>query len=208
MIDAITYEDMLEYIDNQNQPEEIVGILITRPDLNTGNEIVKSLNYYHHLTSHNINFYLPGYGAYWNPEKYPDMNAVTSIDGIKWYFSNKAFVEFVETLECESSWQYTGESELLLIPYHNKTLDFSEVGLFHLDKMLTDNTISSISSFITRLNRLLKNNRSTLLVSLQEGTKCLVETFIKEIINQLPTYISKPLKSGRHYLCQDFSKYI
>ena len=139
---------------------------------------------------------------------YSFMNAVTTIDGIKWYFSNKAFVEFVETLECESSWQYTGESELLLIPYHNKTLDFSEVGLFHLDKMLTDNTISSISSFITRLNRLLKNNRSTLLVSLQEGTKCLVETFIKEIINQLPTYISKPLKSGRHYLCQDFSKYI
>ena len=129
MIDAITYEDMLECIDNQNQPEDIVGILITRPDLNTGNEIVKSLNYYHHLTSHNINFYLPGYGAYWNPEKYPDMNAVTTIDGIKWYFSNKAFVEFVETLECKSSWQYTGESELLLIPYHNKTLDFSEVGL-------------------------------------------------------------------------------
>ena len=91
---------------------------------------------------------------------------------------------------------------------NNKTLDFSEVGLFHLDKMLTDNTISSISSFITLLNRLLKNNRSTLLVSLQEGTKCLVETFIKEIINQLPTYISKPLKSGRHYLCKDFSKYI
>ena len=41
MIDAITYEDMLECIDNQNQPEDIVGILITRPDLNTGNEIVK-----------------------------------------------------------------------------------------------------------------------------------------------------------------------
>lgn len=98
MIDAITYEDMLECIDNQNQPEDIVGILITRPDLNTGNEIVKSLNYYHHLTSHNINFYLPGYGAYWNPEKYQDMNDVTTIDGIKWYFSNKAFVEFVETL--------------------------------------------------------------------------------------------------------------
>lgn len=208
MIDAITYEDMLECIDNQNQPEDIIGILITRPDLNTGNEIVKSLNYYHHLTSRNINFYLPGYGAYWNPEKYPDMNAVTSIDGIEWYFSNKAFVEFVETLEYKSSWQYTGESELLLIPYHNKTLDFSEVGLFHLDKMLNDDTISSISSFITRLNRLLKNNRSTLLVSLQEGTKCLAETFIKEIINQLPTYISKPLRRGRHYLCQDFSKYI
>lgn len=207
MIDAITYEDMLDNINNQKQPEDIVGILITRPDLSTGDEILRSLDYYHHLTNTNINFYLPGYGAYWNSEKYPDMTAVTNINGIEWYFSNKAFVEFIECLENKSCWQYTGESELLLISYHNKTLDFSEVGLFHLDKMLTDDTISSISSFITRLNRLLKNNRSTFLISLQDGTKCVIETFIKEIINQLPTYICKPLSKGRHYICRDFSKY-
>lgn len=208
MIDAITYEAMLEDIHDKKRNEDIVGILITRPDLITGEEIVRSLNYYHHLTSNNIDFYLPGYGAYWNSVKYPDMTVVTIIDGIEWYFSNKAFVEFIENLEDKSSWQYTGESELLLISYHNKTLDFSEVVLFHLDKMLTDNTISSISAFVTQLNRLLKINRSTWLFSLQEGTKCIVETFIKEIVNQLPTYISKPLSRGRHYLCQDFSKYI
>ena len=63
MIDAITYADMLKHIRNNELIEDTIGILITRPDLHTGNDILKSLSYFHHLTGNNINFYLPGYGA-------------------------------------------------------------------------------------------------------------------------------------------------
>lgn len=49
MIDAITYTEMLKHIRTNEFVEDTIGVLITRPDLNTGNSILKSLNYFHHL---------------------------------------------------------------------------------------------------------------------------------------------------------------
>lgn len=206
MIEAITYAGMLEHISNSELVEDTIGILITRPDLNTGRDILKALNYYHHLTSKNINFYLPGYGAYWNSQDYPDMNMVTSINGVNWSFSDKAFVDFISTLEKVSRWKYSGESELLLIPYYNKMLDFSEVAVFNLDVMLNDGTISSVSSFITGLSRCFNNNKSIPGITAYKATKCVTNTIIEEIMTNIPTYIYKPLRRGLHYLCKDFSR--
>lgn len=205
MIEAITYKDMLKYINKSGFVEDVIGILVTRPDLHTGKDILKSLNYYHHLTSKNINFYLPGYGAYWNSDEYPDMNTVTCINGVNWSFSDKAFVEFIAVLEKVSKWKYSGESELLLIPYHDELLDFSEVGVFHLDAMLKDGTISSVSSFVTGLNRCVMQDNSVTGIIERGAEKCVMKAVIEEIIDSIPTYITKPLRKGKHYLCRDFS---
>ena len=55
MLEAITYQDVLNYIKNNRLSEDTIGILITRPDLDTGKSILKSLNYYHHLSGENMN---------------------------------------------------------------------------------------------------------------------------------------------------------
>ena len=78
---------------------DIAAILITRPDLATGKDILNSLEYYHFRTSHFINFYLPGYGAYWTKEEYLDGKVVTEIDDVKWSFSNQRFAKFIEDIE-------------------------------------------------------------------------------------------------------------
>lgn len=54
MLDALTYQEMLRNI-KQNMEywgvkDDIIGILITRPDLNTGKNILDSLEYYHFRT--------------------------------------------------------------------------------------------------------------------------------------------------------------
>lgn len=205
MIDAITYTDMLKHIRNNELIEDTIGILITRPDLHTGNSILKSLNYFHHLTGNSINFYLPGYGAYWSDDRYPDMNNVARINGIDWSFSYKSFVDFIAALEDVSRWKYSGESELLLIPYHDEMLDFSEVAVFHLDAMMNDGTISSVSSFITGLSRCVKRDNSVPGITARGAVKCASKTVIDEIMDKLPTYISKSLSREKHYLCRDFS---
>lgn len=205
MIDAITYTDMLKHIRNNELIEDTIGILITRPDLQTGNSILKSLNYFHHLTGNNINFYLPGYGAYWSGDRYPNMNNVARINGVDWSFSYKAFVDFIAALEEVSRWKYSGESELLLIPYHDEMLDFSGVAVFHLDAMMNDGTISSVSSFITGLSRCVKSDNSVTSITTSGAVKCVSKTVIDEIMDKLPTYISKSLSRGKHYLCRDFS---
>ena len=205
MIDAITYTEMMKHIRNNELIEDTIGILITRPDLHTGNSILESLNYFHHLTGNNINFYLPGYGAYWSGDRYPDMNNVARINGVDWSFSYKSFVEFIGALEEVSRWKYSGESELLLIPYHDEMLDFSEVAVFHLDAMMNDGTISSVSNFITGLSRCVKRDNSVPGITARGAVKCASKTVIDEIMDKLPTYISKSLSRGKHYLCRDFS---
>ncbi|MBE6651454.1 MAG: hypothetical protein E7613_09110 [Ruminococcaceae bacterium] len=205
MIDAITYEDMLKHILENELIEDTVGILFTRPDLCTGKDILESLNYYHHLTGGKINFYLPGYGAYWNGSDYPDRNTVTCIDGVDWLFSCKAFVDFVNDLEDVSKWEYSGESELLLISYHDKILDFSKTIVFYLDEMLRDETISSVSSFVTELNRRVKRNNSIMSISTFGASRRVSKEIVEEIIESMPKFISNPLCKGKHYLHRDFS---
>lgn len=80
MFDALTYQEMLKEIKKNSEKygitDDVVAILITRPDLATGKDILNSLEYYHFRTGHSINFYLPGYGAYWTEEEYPDGKVV------------------------------------------------------------------------------------------------------------------------------------
>lgn len=68
MFDVLTYQKMLKEIKKNSKKygitDDMVAILITRPDLATGKDILNSLEYYHFRTGYSINFYLPGYGAY------------------------------------------------------------------------------------------------------------------------------------------------
>lgn len=150
MLEAITYQAMLEDISRNNILEDTIGILITRPELEVGKDILSSLNYYHHASSKNVNFYLPGYGAYWHGT-YPDGRVVTKINGVDWSFSDSMFVQFVGELQAHSSWRYSGESELLMLEYKNGVLRFEKVMRFYLENMLRDNLIHSTSSFFQQL---------------------------------------------------------
>ena len=127
MYEALTYQGMLEEIAynvrNKNIMNDTIGILVTRPDLPTGKEILNSLEYFHFRTGKTINFYLPGYGAYWPRTEYSDRKVV-EIDGVKWFFSNEKFVQYIEDLEKYSKWEYSGESELLLIELKEGKLSY------------------------------------------------------------------------------------
>lgn len=150
MIEAITYQSMLDCMRECQSNKDVVGILITRPDLSTGKEILANLNYFHHSSGKCSNFYVPGYGAYWYGT-YPDERVVTTINGIEWSFSDKLFFEFINELQAHSEWVYFGESELLIIEYENGKLSFDKMLRFYLDDMLRDNIISSISSFFSQM---------------------------------------------------------
>ena len=158
MYDALTYQIMLEEISENIRKygvlDDTIGILITRPDLPTGKSILNSLEYFHFRTGKSVNFYLPGYGAYWSKSDYPDGKVVTVIDGVNWSFSNQMFAQFISDLEKYSKWQYSGESELLLVELENGILSYEGVMQFHLDNMIRDSVIYSVHQFFEQLFRL------------------------------------------------------
>ncbi len=206
MLEAITYQNMLKEIKRSELLEDTIGILITRPDLETGKDIINSLGYYHHLTGKNINFFLPGFGAYWPDEMYPDQENVVTIDHATWSFSNMMFVDFIHELEEITTWKYTGESELLLISYHDQFLDFSVASQFWLDQMLKDGVISSTSSFFTQLARLAKKNNSVSSMRRMSGLANISKSLIDEFVDSLPKYLSHTIREGKYYIARDFSK--
>ena len=81
MYEALTYQIMLDTISENARRRGIlndtIGILITRPDLPIGKTILDSLEYFHFRTGKSLNFYLPGYGAYWPKSEYSDGKVIT-----------------------------------------------------------------------------------------------------------------------------------
>ena len=139
MFEALTYQNMLHEIQETAIKDGIlndtIGILITRLDLSTGRNIADSLEYYHFRSGKTVNFYLPGYGAYWSQQEHPDEKIVTIVNGVKWSFSNEMFVDFINDLEDHSQWRYSGESELLLVELKDGILSYENAIQLYLDKI-------------------------------------------------------------------------
>lgn len=189
MFDALTYQEMLKdinmNIERYGVLDDTIGILITRPDLITGENILNSLEYFHFRTGKTVNFYLPGYGAYWPQDEYPDGKEVTTIDNVKWSFSNKMFAQFIHDLEKFSKWEYSGESELLLVELKNGILSYENVMRFYLDNMLRDNTIPSVHQFFEELFRICQErdsiNQISNVMALNKAKQISAEKLIEEL---------------------------
>ena len=205
MLEAITYGAMCEDIKNSKLEADTIGILFARPKSDVGRDIRDSLPYYHHRSGHNVNFYLPGYGAYWYGA-YPDETDVVSINGTKWSFSNQEYAGFVADIESKSRWKYSGESELLLIDYKNGSLDFSNVLTLCLDAMLREDAIPSINIFFEKLFRLASEQRRLVQISDISTLNAMSQVTLECILDALPNLFRGFLKKGRHYIIRNCTK--
>ena len=207
MIDALTYQIMLEEI-NRNAREEgvlndSIGILITRPELPTGKDILNSLEYYHFRTGKSVNFYLPGYGAYCNND-YPDSKIVTTIDNVNWSFSNQMFALFIEDLEKNSKWQYSGESELLLVDLKEGTLSYEKMMQFYLDKMIRDGVIYSVDQFFEDLFRICKDSMNQISNAL--GMNKAKQVSIDVLLDKLPLGLGNVFIQEKYFCVKNMER--
>ena len=206
MLEAITYESMLKSIKENMIKTDTIGILLTRPSSKTGKDIIESLPYFHHRSGRNINFYLPGYGAYWHGA-YPDENDVIRMDDITWSFSNQKYVEFIEVIEMNCRWEYSGESELLLLEYREGKVDYSKVLRFHLDAMLRDSIILSINIFFESLFRQASKKRNPMQISDSYGLKILGQITVDSILDELPSFFKGIIKKERYYSLKNYANH-
>lgn len=203
MFEALTYQIMLREISENVEKYGIlndrIGILITRPDLPTGKNILDSLEYFHFRTGKSLNFYLPGYGAYWPNSEYPDGKVVTTIDGVNWSFSNQMFAQFISELETYSKWSYSGESELLLIELNNGILSYKNVMVFHLDNMIRNNVIKSMYSFFEQLFRICLDKETLDQISNSLGYNKLKQLSKKKTLNSFPFGLGKVFMQEKYF---------
>lgn len=209
MLEALTYQEMLRNIIENSErygiEDGIIGILFTRPNLQTGEAILSSLDYYHFRTGKTVDFYLPGYGAYWYGS-YPDEKVVAKIDGVEWSFSTEMLVKFVEDVEKYSKWDYKGESELLLVPYVKKRISYDKMMIFHLDQMLRDKVIVSIDSFFEKLFKLCKSKETLNEISNVFEIDKAKQIAMEGILNKIPGGLKEVFIQEKYFCVRNAEK--
>lgn len=210
MYEALTYQIMLEEISRNAKQYGIlndsIGILITRPDLPTGKTILDSLEYFHFRTGKSVNFYLPGYGAYWPKSDYPDGKVVTVIQGVNWSFSNEMFAKFISELEKYSKWQYSGESELLLVELKNGILSYEGMMQFHLDNMIRDGVINSVHQFFEQVFRMCSDKETLNQISNAFGVDKLKQISKEKILEKLPLDLGKVFMQEKYFCVKNMTR--
>lgn len=135
------------YPQNTDRVNRMVGILFARPTLPlVKSSIISNLDYFHHRSGKNIDFFCAGYDIYPNIQSISESSIVTSVGDFPWSFSNYEFNKLRERFEQELVWQYQGGVELILanVCY---------------DKNISQAIIKWDSSIVCRLDRMIKEKR-------------------------------------------------
>lgn len=155
MFATSTYEEIVEYerfIENM----EIVVFLFVKPTNQDAIDIIQEFEYIHYNSAKYCSIYAIGYND--DPQKCSSAHykKVAEIAGRDWYFSNKTFVEFKNNLESRIKWEYSGETEVLILqnnPGGRDPLNFSNYVAIDINKGLREGYIDSFQRFMESLIR-------------------------------------------------------
>lgn len=186
MLEALTKKKMMLNLKKKFGNEtKTIGILFCNPNTEfTKSNILDRIGQFHHASSRYINFYFPGYGAYWNNE-YPDQRKVCNFNGTDWYYSDKAYREFINSIEEISKWEYQGESELLILDYKGEELDFSNCIRIALEREVREGNIDSVAILFEKTFRALKAGVTVSALSDLLCAQGIFDTTRKVIIDKL-----------------------
>ena len=111
MFAASTYEE-IEHIEKQVENMEIVVFLFARP---AEEHILKEFEYIHYNSARYCSIYAIGYTDDLSKATDQTYRKVDAMMQQSWYFSTKAFTEFKEKLQTRIRWNYSGETEILVL---------------------------------------------------------------------------------------------
>lgn len=155
MFAASTYDEIVKY-ERCIENKEIVVFLFVKPTNQDADEIIREFEYIHYNSAKYCSIYAIGYSD--DPDKQSDRHykKVNEIIDLNWYFSSKAFVEFKNNLEWRIKWEYSGETEILILqnnPGGNDPLNFSNYVAIDVNKGLREGYIDSFQRFMESLIR-------------------------------------------------------
>jgi hypothetical protein len=171
-------------------------------------EIVPSLDYFHHRSGNHIDFFCAGYGRY---DSIQGGKPVTR-DDQPWLFSLELYDLFRQDIERRSCWRYSGEADLLLLNGRRGTdestasLDFSSTIACDLDLMLRDQAIRSVRRFFEELFRFAETVQKpdpTWGLSDKMGAQTAVSALKRVVLSLLPKDLGADYRRAEHFAIRD-----
>jgi len=221
MVPAYTYFQILDELKQaftsryKGMPSaRMVGLLFAPPHTRIAKEeIIPRLQYFHHRSGNNIDFFCAGYGAYLPPQEYPDMIEVIEAGSRRrrdtsWAYSNTVFINLCKDIGQLTRWRYSGEADLIManarfdLDSKAVSLDFSTAVVLDLELMLKDEAILSVGRLFENICQYADHYHSedpTYAFSDRRGINTLGSSIIDGIVDSLPKAAGLLWKRGRHY---------
>lgn len=207
MFAASTYEEVIA-IERQIENQEIVVFLFVKPNDQAALNIIKEFEYIHYNSNKYCSIYAIGYTDSFDKKHDRYYKKVDSILDSDWYFSNKAFVEFKNTLESRIGWKYSGETELLVLqnnPGKRDPLNFQNYVAIDINKGIREGYIDSFQLFMETLIRSSKSKvDAKSIASDLRKNRISIKSIIKDTIKEckrIPTPIKKIISDRLFYRC-------
>ncbi len=189
----------------------MVGLLFAPPQARLAHdEIVPSLDYFHHRSGNHIDFFCAGYSRYGFT---PGQRPVTR-DDPPWMFSTEVFDRFLRDIERRSRWRYSGEADLLLMNGRRgsdeeaASLDFSSAIVCDLDCMIRDQAIHSARRFFEDVFRFAESVTApdpTWGFADQMGLRAAGSALKRVILSLLPKGLGADYQRAEHFAIRDVS---
>ena len=207
MFAASTYEEIVS-IERKIENQEIVVFLFVKPNDQTALDIIKEFEYIHYNSGKYCSIYAIGYTDDFAKKNDKSYRKVNSVLGSDWYFSNKVFVEFKNTLESRIGWKYSGETEVLILqnaPGKSDPLNFQNYVAIDINKGLREGYIDSFQLFMETLVRSSKKQvvAKMALSDIRKSRisiKGTIEDSLKDC-KKVPTPIKKIITNRLFYKC-------
>lgn len=174
-------------------------------------EIIQRLSYLNNRSGEKLHFYCAGYGAFWDKKLFPDMEELNIIkissnnDQTPWAFSHSLFAKFIDDLENETKWEYSGGTEIIIL---GKDILFKNCIILKIDKMIKDKVIDYPYELLEALIKYSKKQNNNISIAFNEMGKVIVEEAINTIFSYLPKYAENTrnmYNKGRHYMILDLT---
>ena len=207
MFSACTYEE-IEEIERRVNYKEIVILLFVRPNIDGAINIIKEFEYIHYNSGKYCSVYAVGYTNNFEKSKDESFKKVNIDLDTEWYFSIKEFTEFKNKLENRINWNYSGETELLILqnnPTSSNALNFQNYVAIDVNKGIREGYIDSFQRFMESLIRTAKTQ-----ITAKEAIRnmSLKRISIKDIISEsindckkIPTPVKRIIKDNLFYRC-------
>lgn len=142
----------IELKESQFEDNHVVIFLLVKPSDNNSSEVISKFNYLHHKSDKYCNIYPIGYSEEFYG-LYKDAVQVGVIDGKKLEYSDKCFLEFIDSISKRlPSWKYVEDIQVVVLQSIIKNgvskLNFSNYYSLDINYALDKGYIESFAKFI------------------------------------------------------------
>ena len=124
---------------------------------------------------------------------------------IPWSFSQKIFSTFVDELARETSWKYSGETEIIVL---NSAVDFTDCLILDVERMVKDDAIDRVSDLFESLIQYARaSSGQPTTVGFSDGK--VPSIFGQAVLNVLTDgakALGKTWTAGRHFATKSIAK--